>query len=434
MSANPAPILAAPLPTPVHDATNPAAAGATAPGPPPGPIRLLTFSTLYPNAARPNHGVFVENRLRHLVASGEATSTVLAPSPWFPFRHPRFGAWAAHAAVPQCETRHGLTVLHPRFLTLPRLGLLVSPTTLYAAARRALERLRAQGFTWDVLDGHYLYPDGIVALRLGRHFNTPVVLTARGSDVSQLPQHRAARGAIQEAIAGADALIAVSEGLKEGLVALGADPARVTVLRNGVDLDLFRPAPDRAAARAALGVGPGKLLLSVGLLIPRKGHHHIIAALPDLPGHTLVILGEGPDRAALEAQARALGVADRVHLPGAVPHADLPGHYTAADALVLASSREGWANVLLEAMACGTPVVASPAWGCREAVRAPEAGLVLDDTQPASIAAGVRRLLANPPDRVATRRYAEAFGWAETTQGQLDLFRRVLAARGSAPC
>jgi len=266
-----------------------------------------------------------------------------------------------------------------------------------------------------------------VALRLGRALGKPVVLTARGSDVSQLPAHPAAGRAIRAAIRGADALIAVSAGLKDGLVALGADPARVTVLRNGVDLDLFRPPADRAAARAALGLGPGPVLLSVGLLIPRKGHHHVIAALPRLPGHQLLILGEGPERGALEAQARALGVAARMRLPGAVPHAALPALYGAADAMVLASSREGWANVLLEAMACGTPVVASPAWGCREAVRAPEAGLVLDAVTPETIAEGVRRLLRDPPDRAATRRYAEGFGWEETTQGQLDLFRRVLA-------
>jgi glycosyltransferase involved in cell wall biosynthesis len=94
--------------------------------------------------------------------------------------------------------------------------------------------------------------------------------------------------------------------------------------------------------------------------------------------------------------------------------------------MVLASSREGWANVLLESMACGTPVVASPAWGSREAVTAPEAGLVLEAATPAGIAAGVRRLLGSPPDRGATRAYAERFGWEETTAGQLALFRRVL--------
>ena len=173
-------------------------------------------------------------------------------------------------------------------------------------------------------------------------------------------------------------------------------------------------------------------LLSVGHLIPRKGHDHIIRALPLLPDYALLILGEGPERAALQALAEQLGVADRVRLPGTQPHAALPAYYGAADLLVLASSREGWANVLLEAMACGTPVLSSPAWGAREAVAAPEAGLVLAETNPAAIAAGVRAVCATATDRAATRRYAEAFGWDATTEGQIALFRRVIAA-GARP-
>ncbi len=394
---------------------------------PPPPLRLLTFSTLYPHAARPNHGVFVENRLRHLLGSGEALSTVLAPVPWFPSRAAMFGDWARHAAAPRHEERHGIAVHHPRFPVIPAIGMSVSPFLLYRAAAAALARLVRDGLAFDAIDAHYLYPDGVAASWLGRRFGKPVVITARGSDTSLLPRYAVPRRLIQGAIRDADALIAVSAGLKDGLVALGAPAGKVTVLRNGVDLAAFRPEPDRAAARAALGLAKGQpALLSVGLLIERKGHHLIIEALRDLPDHMLLIVGEGPDRAALEALADRIGVAARVRFLGAQPHARLPLYYSAADALVLASSREGWANVLLEAMACGTPVVASPAWGSREAVAAPEAGLVLDEAIPAAIAAGVRRLLASPPDRAATRRYAERFGWDETTQGQLALFRSVL--------
>ncbi|MBC4014538.1 glycosyltransferase [Siccirubricoccus deserti] len=388
-------------------------------------MRLLTFSTLYPNAAQPNHGVFVENRLRHLVAGGAAESTVLAPVPWFSGRGPR------RAAVPAQETRHGLVLHHPRYAAPPGLGMWTNPFTLHQASRAALRRLLRGGLRVEAIDAHYLYPDGVAAVWLGQEFGLPVVITARGSDTSLLPRYRVPRRLIQGAIAGADALIAVSAALREELLALGAPPGKVTVLRNGVDLGLFRPPADRAALRAALGV-EGKVLLSVGLLIPRKGHHLTIEALAALPGHTLLVLGEGPERAALAALAARCGVADRVRLLGARPHAELPAFYGAADAMVLASSREGWANVLLESMACGTPVVSSPAWGSREAVAAPEAGLVLDTATPATIAAGVRQLLATPPDRAATRRYAEGFGWDETTAGQLALFRRVIAGRQPA--
>jgi len=396
-------------------------------------LRLLTFSTLYPNAAQPNHGVFVENRLRHLVASGAASSTVLAPVPFFPFAAAarlggaRMQGWARYAGIPAREDRHGLAVHHPRFAALPGIGMLTGPATLYASARRALARLLAEGHRFDAIDAHYVYPDGVAAVWLGREFGLPVVITARGSDISQLPQHAVPRRLIQHAIRRADALISVSVGLKDGLVALGTPAGKVTVLRNGVDLEAFRPTGDRPETRAALGLGSGPLLLSVGHLIPRKGHDLILRALPLLPGHRLMVLGDGPERGALLALAEQLGVADRVHLLGSRPHAELPRYYSAADVLVLASSREGWANVLLESMACGTPVVASPAWGSREAVRSPAAGLVMEGTTPEAIAASVRRLLAARPDRGATRAYAEGFGWEDTTLGQLSVFRKVRA-------
>jgi glycosyltransferase involved in cell wall biosynthesis len=384
------------------------------------PIRLLTFSTLYPNAARPNHGVFVENRLRHLVATGEASATVLAPVPYFPSKSALFGQWGKFAEAPMEEQRHGLTVHHPRYLVIPRFGMTLAPSLLY---RASLAALRRTGAAFDLIDAHYLYPDGVAAIRLGAALNRPVVLTARGSDVTQLPDFALPRRLIRDAIARAAGLIAVSDALRGRLLDLGADPERTVALRNGVDTEMFRPV-DRQAARAALAVS-GKVLVSVGALIDRKGHHRTIEAMQLLTGCTLLIAGEGPERPRLRAQIEALNLSNRVHLLGAMPHERLATLYGAADAMILASSREGWANVLLEAMACGTPVVASDIPGNPEVVRAPEAGVIVANT-PRAIADGTRRLLAAPPSRAATRAYAERHGWAETSAGQLALFRAIL--------
>jgi glycosyltransferase involved in cell wall biosynthesis len=152
----------------------------------------------------------------------------------------------------------------------------------------------------------------------------------------------------------------------------------------------------------------------------------VIRALASLPEMDLVVIGDGPDRDALGALAREVGVGDRVRFVGALPQEELRGYYGAADALVLASSREGWANVLLESMACGTPVVASRAGGSPEVVAAPEAGVLLAERTPQAVVDGVRRLFARRPDSAATRSYAEKFGWEETTRGQLQLFERVV--------
>ncbi len=388
-------------------------------------LRLLTFSTLYPNAARPNHGVFVENRLRHLLASQEAVSTVVAPVPWFPSTHPRAGEWARYAQAPAQETRHGIEVLHPRFPVVPKIGMTAAPFLLYWSMLPFIRRLQNEGRQFDLIDAHYMYPDGVAAVWLGKKLGLPVVVTSRGTDVSLIPQYPLPRRLIQGAIRGAAALVTVSAALKTALVALGAPDQKVTVLRNGVDTSLFRPAADRDSIRASLGL-KRKTLVSVGLLIDRKGHHRTIEAMSHLPEHELLIAGEGPERARLTALIEKLGLTDRVRLLGARPHDTLPALYSAADASVLASSREGWANVLLESMACGTPVVASNIWGNPEVVQTRDAGLIAPENTPEGIAAAVRALFSPLPDRAATRRYAEQFGWEETTSGQLALFRRVL--------
>jgi teichuronic acid biosynthesis glycosyltransferase TuaC len=394
------------------------------------PPRLLTFSTLYPNAARPNHGVFVENRLRHLVASGGAVSTVVAPVPWFPSTAPVFGDWARHARTPRQETRHGLTVHHPRYPVIPRVGMSAAPWLLYRAMLPLLRHMAAAA-RYDAIDAHYLYPDGVAAVWLGRALGLPVVVTARGSDVTLFPRYAAPKRLIQGALRDAAALITVSAALKADLVALGAPPDKVTVLRNGVDTAVFCPPADRDAARRALGL-TRPMLISVGLLIERKGHGRIIEAMRQLPEFELLIVGEGPDHGALADQVRRQGLEDRVRLLGPRPHGELPALYGAADALVLASSREGWANVLLEAMACGTPVVASNIPGNPEVVRSPAAGLIMRENTPDGIAAAVRTLFAAPPSRGATRAYAEHFGWGETTAGQIRVFRSVCGANETA--
>jgi teichuronic acid biosynthesis glycosyltransferase TuaC len=391
------------------------------------PVRLLTFSTLYPHAARPNHGIFVENRLRNLVAGGEATSTVLAPVPWFPSASSRFGDWALNAGAPATETRHGIAIRHPRYPVIPKAGMSIAPWLLYRAMVPQVARLLAEGHCFDVIDAHYVYPDGVAATWIGRRFGLPVVLTARGTDVSLIPRYRLPRHLIQGAIRDASALIAVSAALKSALVALGAPEDKVTVLRNGVETDLFHPPQDRTLARAALELRH-PTLISVGSLIERKGHHRTIEAMRQLPGFQLIIVGDGPERERLSGLIREYHLEDRVRLLGPRPHRDLPELYGAADASVLASSREGWANVLLESMACGTPVVAANIWGNPEVVRTPAAGVIYDPNTADGIAAGVCRLFASLPDRAATRAYAEPFSWDETTAGQLALFRRVIEA------
>lgn len=386
-------------------------------------MRLLTISSLYPNAVQPAHGVFVENRLRRIVASGAASARVIAPVPWFPVAHPAFGQYAQFAAVPRREARHGLEISHPRYVVVPR-RMTWQPQAYLRAIRAEAGRLLAQGERFDLIDAHYAYPDGVAAAALGRELGLPVVVTARGSDLHQIADLPEPRRQIRESFGGIDRMITVSAALGEAAAALGYPPARIKVLRNGVDTDLFRPVDgSRWRSRAR----PGRVLIaSVGLLIPRKGHDLLIAAIARLPEAHLLIAGQGPDREKLAALAESLGVADRVELLGALPHEELPALYSAAGMLVLATSREGWPNVLLEAMACGAPVVATNIGGIPEIITSPAAGVIVPERTPKALSDGIRHLIAHPPDRDATRAHAAAHGWDEVIAEQAKLYQDVL--------
>ncbi|HXV77940.1 MAG TPA: glycosyltransferase family 4 protein [Candidatus Polarisedimenticolaceae bacterium] len=391
------------------------------------PIRLLTFSGLYPSTARPTHGIFVEQRLRQLLDSGRVEARVVAPVPWFPFRHRIFGEYSRIAATPRRATRHGVEVEYARFPVLPKIGAWLTPYLLAAAAAPAIRRIVDRGFDFDVLDAHYFFPDGVAAARIGRRFGKPTVITARGSDVNVLTRFRAPRRMILRAAEQAAAVVTVSDALRQSLEDLGVDPGRLHVLRNGVDLGRFRPVEPRPAGWP--WPDGRRTILSVGNLIEGKGHHLVIRALERLDGLRLVVVGAGRMRGELSELVSRLGLSARVHLAGTVDQTELPAYYSTADALVLASRREGMPNVVLEALACGCPVVATAVGGIPEIIAGSSAGMLLADDDPETIAAAVGDLLARPIDRRAIRQFAERFGWEKTVERQIDLFSRIATAQ-----
>ena len=334
------------------------------------------------------------------------------------------GEYALFATIPRREERYGIEISHPRFPRIPKIGMSVAPMLMALALRKEL-RQRDRESAFDLIDAHYFYPDGVAAALLGRWLDKPVVITARGTDINLIPEYTIPRKSILWAAEQCAGMITVSDALRDRLLELGVDARKVRTLRNGVDLDFFRPLPDRAGIRTRLGIS-GPTLLSVGHLIERKGHHLVIEALASLPGLSLVIAGSGEMRDELERLTSSHGVNDRVWFAGALSHEELVEYYNAADALVLASSREGMANVILESIACGTPVVGTPIWGTPEVISDRRAGVLTADRTPAAIVAAVQSLLADLPKRVDVRDFAMRFSWENTTQGQLDVFRNAL--------
>lgn len=394
-------------------------------------MRVLTFSSLFPSSVRPSHGIFVETRLRELLSSGQVESRVVAPVPWFFSTDPRWGDYARMATTPQRETRNGIEVLHPRYLLPPKVGMTIAPLTMALGARAAVQQLLDEGFDFEVIDAHYFYPDGVAAALLARWFKKPFTITARGTDLNLIPAYRLPRRMMQWAAGKAAASIGVCSALVDVLRSWKLPAERLHVMRNGVDLQRFRPVP-QVQARAELGLSGAPLMISVGYLIERKGHHIAIEALaallPSHPSARLIIVGEGEERPKLVASCQRLGVEDRVTFTGSLPNAELFRWYSAADLMLLASSREGWANVLLEAMACGTPVVATKIWGTPEVVAEAVAGRLVERRDGQAFAEAIRSLLAEYPDRAQVRAYAEKFSWQGTTDAQLALFGRITAA------
>ena len=395
-------------------------------------MKVLLFSSLYPSSVRPIHGIFVETRLRELIKTGKVQAKVVAPVPWFPLTAKRFGKYAQFATTPRMEHRNGLEVHHPRYLLLPKVGMNLAPYSMALGALAIVKQLQREGFDFDLIDAHYYYPDGVAASLLANWIRKPFVVTARGTDLNLIPQYPFARKLILQTADQASASIGVCQALMDTLSHLGADRTKLNTLRNGVDLQRFVP-EDRTEARLRLGLPPdGRYLLSVGHLIERKGHHIAIEALSHLPGVTLLIAGDGPEKSALKALAQGLGLADRVHWAGVVPQVDLKWWYSAADVLALCSNREGWANVLLEAMACGTPVIATDIWGTPEVVNTPAAGVLMARRDAGALAAAWERLYAHLPTREETRIHAQAFSWDATTQGQIKLFSSIIFHSGRA--
>ncbi|HEY3570320.1 MAG TPA: glycosyltransferase [Thermoanaerobaculia bacterium] len=367
-------------------------------------LKVLLFSMVFPNAAQPHYGVFVRERMRGLPADVEVR--VVAPTPWFPFAaRLRPGL---RPSVPREEDQDGVQVLHPRFLSFPGFLKCLDGLLMFLWALPTVIRLR-RDFRFELIDAHFVYPEGLAAALLGLVLRVPVTLTLRGM-LPLLVPFRLRRPQLRFALKRAARVIAVSESLKRDAVALGIPAEKVLVIENGIDPQVFRPL-DRVEARRSLALAKyGPLLVSVGTLAPRKGFHLVMEAMARLKRRwpTLrfaVIGGDGPEGAMgaeLRQLARTLKIETQVIFPGPRQREELAVWYSAADLFVLATAHEGCPNVVLEALACGTPVLATPVGNIPELLDSSEVGLVVERTVEA-LAAGLDKALERSWDRDRVR-------------------------------
>lgn len=398
---------------------------------------VLSLSTLYPNAVNPRFGTFVARSLEALAKhgcgpgddAGDWRVTVVNPIGLPPIALGRYRALAQLDAVSE---EHGVCVYRPNFTLIPAVGARRNASAIAKAALPLIERIHADT-PIDIIDAQFFFPDGPAAAWIAQQIGTKLSLKARGSDITYWGEQSFAREQMLEAAECADGVLAVSESLARQMVALGMNPRKIRVHYTGLDRDRFRPL-EHTQLRAQLGSELGftipdnsPLLACVGALIERKGQDIAIAALAQVEGARLILVGKGEDEAHLRNLARDLGLAERVHFAGSLDHDLLPLVLSASDAMVLPSANEGLANAWVEALACGTPVVTCDVGGAGELITNKTAGRLVK-RDPENVAKGVNDVLNDPPLRHAVAAMAERFSW-ETNALELAAHYDGLIAR-----
>ena len=395
-------------------------------------MRALQVSQQYPSEYYPALGVMVQNALRALAPLLElellAPRPYTLPVPGFPF--------GALARLPATRREHGFVVHRPRYAYLvpKRLFYPLAGPALARALARYARRLRAP----ELIHAHWSYPDGWAALALREHFQCPLVIHARGTlervIARQSPRFRRL---VVQPLTAADAVIANSDALRQDCLELGVLARNIHVIPNGVDLELFTP-QDKSASKRALGLDPERLwVLYCGNLRPVKGVDLLLAAIQQLlaAGSPLsfAIVGSGELEGALRAQLAGALAERRVVMTGALPQPTVARYMNAADLLVLPSRSEARSNVIVEALACRTPVAAAEVGGIPEVMR-PEHGRLFAPYDAQAIAAALRELTAQPERlRVlgaAGRQFVlnSDLTWQAHARRTVELYRSLLAS------
>jgi len=377
-------------------------------------MRILTFTSIFPNSVRRELGVFIYQRTAAVARLPGTSVDVVAPIPYFP-HWLKSKRWGAYSQIPLEERVGNLHVSYPRYLLLPGIAMPFHGLLMFLGAVGTVRRLHRIA-PFDCIEAHYVYPDGFAAVLLGKLLNVPVVVSARGTDINLFPSFRLIRPLIKWTLRNASGLIAVSAALKGRQVELGVAEDKIRVISNGADTGRFRP-DDRRKARSSLGLPvEGFILVSVGSLVPVKRHELLIRAVAKLskalPELNAFIIGDGPLRQKLESLIQELHTQKCIFLQGARPHDELPLWFNAANASCLLSSREGHPNVVVESLACGTPVVGTRAGGIPEILTRPELGILVEGNEQ-SVLEGLKSAVRHEWDREAIARHVQSRTWGQ---------------------
>lgn len=373
-------------------------------------MKILALTNLFPSAWDPLRASFNRQQFDRLAEHHDLEVLVAIDF------HSR---WRGQVGEPP-RLRHArasdFTFWYP-----PRIGRSLHGLAWYASLlAQHGARLRRQGY--DLLFASWGYPDAVGTRWLARRLGLPYVVKVHGSDLNTQAPSGLRRRQVAAALRDARAVISVSRALGDKARELGVPDERVHVIYNGVDGALFQPG-DQSEARRRLGlVQPGRVVLYAGNLKPGKGCIDLVEAFASStgmpPDSRLVFVGEGPARSALAQRCDELGLGERVLLAGARPHDELPAWMQAADLLCLPSHNEGVPNVVLEAMSCGLPVVATRVGGTPEVLPG-LAGIMVPPRDIPALAQALSDSLSRDWPAPAITSHAARFTWQDNIS-QLD--------------
>lgn len=395
--------------------------------------RILSLCCLYPNPSQPRQGVFVQRRLQSLA---ELTPVrIVSPLALAQYGNPKGQRFRIKRLWPVNRQDGMLRVFAPVWFYPPFSGSL-TPIWLCAAMLYPLARLR-EDYAFEILDTHFGYPEGIAGALLSAAFGTPFTMTLRGNE----PKHscgRLARWWMSWALRRAVRVFTVSERLRQFAIGLGAAPERVKTIPNGIDPAVFFPR-DREASRRTHGFPAGcPLIVSAGALVERKGHHRVIQALKSIRGtgteaHLIIAGGPGPEgvyERELRELTAALGLEASVQFLGPVSAEVMAEVMSAADVCCLASTNEGWPNVVHESLACGTPVVATDVGAVPEMLGHGSHGLVVPVNEPSALARALQEALATNWDRERISAFGRARSWHQVAVEVLKEMQAAIREKG----
>ena len=391
-------------------------------------MKILVFTSLFPNNIEQNKGIFIKERMRNVARFCEIK--VIAPVPYFP-RIRFFKKWFRFSKVNRQDKIEGLEVYYPRFFMVPKIGMSLYGVFMFLSVLSTVSKIK-KGFNFDLIDAHYVYPDGLAAVLLGKVFKKPVVVSARGTDINVYPKFPIIKRAIIHTLKNAKKIISVCQALKDAMVELGIKADKIEVIPNGVDIKKFKPI-SKIEARKELNLScDKKIVVSVGHLIKGKGFQYIIGAIAQIKREfsinkvpLLVIVGEGEYRSKLEHRIKELGLEENVLMVGEKSHSELCKWYSSADLFCLASSREGWPNVIFESLACGVPVVATNVNGVSEVIKSEKYGILVGNQDDKVIADAIAKALNKDWDVQNIIKYAEANTWDKIGQKVHSLFQAI---------